>query len=241
MGARSSVLYRNALPVTFARHGALKLRTPLSFGFARHCEAVPLGLSEIAVAAQWYPIAFSAAEPHQPLAILGLVAGQNAFVDAAGHWREGAYVPAVIRRYPFGLGAFDEDEVLCVETVAEVLDAGEGGTPLFEGMKPSAATRTALRLCQAIKADEAAAHAFVAQLKAFDLLDGRTAMVELPSGEKASLSGFLTIDEGRFRRLEDEAFLTLRRRGWLTPIFAQIQSTLNWGRLADHLGGRAAA
>ncbi|OYW90087.1 MAG: hypothetical protein B7Z13_15485, partial [Caulobacterales bacterium 32-67-6] len=70
---------------------------------------------------------------------------------------------------------------------------------------------------------------------------GRTAIIALPDGSKMSLSGFLTVDEARLRALSDDSFLELRRRGWLSAIFSQIQSTLNWGRLADRAGAFAAA
>ena len=51
------------------------------------------------------------------------------------------------------------------------------------------------------------------------------------------------MEETRFRALNDEAFLELRRKGWLSAIYAQIQSTLNWTRLADlaEAAGAAAA
>ena len=71
----------------------------------------------------------------------------------------------------------------------------------------------------------------------------RTATANLASGARLSLSGFLTVEETRFRALNDEAFLELRRKGWLSAIYAQIQSTLNWTRLADlaEAAGAAAA
>lgn len=235
------MIYRNAQPLDVARHGLLRLRTPLSFQFAKALQAVPVGLSEIPLAAQWYPIAFTSEDPCRPIAVLGLGRHENLFVDDDGRWKDGAYVPALIRRFPFGLAELEGRDVLCVETTSEVLSEGVLGAPLFEGDALSQTAQSALRLCQAIAADERQTETFVGKLQALDLLDHRTATVELNSGERVSLSGFLTIDESRFRRLSDEVFLDLRRRGWLAPIYAQIQSTLNWGRLADHVQARRAA
>lgn len=234
------MLYRNALPLTFARHGALKLRAPLDYGFARTLQAVPVGLSEISLAAQWYPIAFSEGEGCRPLALLGFRPGENLFVDENGAWREGAYVPALIRRFPFLLANVEGQDVLFIETAPEILGEGEDGAPLYEGTEPSRLVRSALRLCRGVAADEAGTTDFVAALKGLDLLDTRTATAELAGGRRVSVSGFLTIDEGRFRALDDATFLDLRRRGWLALIYAQIHSTLNWSRLADQVGARAA-
>lgn len=234
------LFYQNVSPITFARHGAMRLRTPLDFRFASAANAVPLTLSEIPLAAQWYPIAFTPEAKPRPLAILGLRDGENLFVDSKGCWREGAYVPSYVRRYPFLLAQDGEMIALCIEDQPEVLSE-TFGTPLFEDEAPSAILDSAMAFCRSAQAAERATVPFIERLLELDLLESRTAVVDVPDGAKVSLSGFLTIDESRFRALSDEVFLDLRRRGWLAAIYAQIQATLNWGRLADRLGNRQAA
>jgi len=234
------LFYDNPVTISLERHGALQLRAPLDFGFARNTNAVPLTLAEIPLAAQWYPIAFSAGEAARPLAILGLREGENLFVDHAGAWREGAYVPIYVRRYPFILRQEDDLVTLCIEETGDVL-IESGGAPLFVQDQPADLLASAMQFCRSAQAAERATIPFVEELKALELLDGRTAMIAVPGGAQMSLSGFLTIDEARLRALSDERFLELRRRGWLSAIFSQIQSTLNWARLADRIGAVAAA
>ncbi|MDO8408718.1 MAG: SapC family protein [Phenylobacterium sp.] len=234
------LFYENIAPITFAQHGTMRLRTPLDYGFAGGANAVPLTLSEIPLAAPWYPIAFSREPRPRPLAILGLREGENLFVDSKGRWREGAYVPIYVRRFPFVLGQEGELITLCIENRPEVLSE-TAGKPLFDGDRPSALLESAMTFCRSAQAAERATIPFVEQLLELDLLESRTAVVEVPEGAKVSLSGFLTIDESRFRGLSDEVFLDLRRRGWLAAIYAQMQAALNWGRLADRLGDRQAA
>ena len=52
----------------------------------------------------------------RPVALLGLNAGQNLFVDAAGKW-QASYVPAIIRRYPFALTprGTDGQYIVCLD------------------------------------------------------------------------------------------------------------------------------
>ena len=234
------LFYDNPVMISLERHGALQLRAPLDFSFARSTNAVPLTLAEMPLAAQWYPIAFAAGEASRPVAILGLREGENLFVGSDGAWREGAYVPIYVRRYPFILRQEDDLVALCIEEAGDVL-ISTGGAPLFAGGQPAELLQSAMQFCRSAQAAERATIPFVEGLKALDLLDGRTAMIAMPDGAKMSLSGFLTIDEARLRALSDESFLDLRRRGWLSAIFSQIQSTLNWGRLADRVGSVAAA
>lgn len=230
------LFYENPVTISVQRHGDLHLRTPLDFTFARQTNAVPLTVTEVPLAAQWYPVAFTAGDPARPVAILGLREDQNLFVDEDGGWREGAYVPIYVRRYPFILTQQEDFVTLCIEDREEVL-VPDGGRPLFEEGQPTSLLESAMQFCRSAQAAERATRPFVETLTNLDLLDSRTAMIEMPSGDRVSLSGFLTIDEARLRALDDEVFLELRRQGWLSAIFAQIQSTLNWNRLAD----RAAA
>lgn len=59
--------------------------------------------------------------------------------------------------------------------------------------------------------------------------------MQLPSGGALNMAGFATIDETKLRVLPEEAFLLLRRQGWLSAVYAQIHSALNWTRLGDLL------
>ena len=235
------LFYENLVALSAARHGHVRLRTPLDFGFAARSNAVPLNLAEIPLAAQWYPIAFTSADTPCPMAVLGLREGENLFVNEAGAWLEGAYVPTYVRRFPFLLAEQRAGEVLCIEERPDVVSAVDG-QPLFgEDDQPSELVRAALRLCRSAKAADAATIPFVQALAELDLLDARTATVKLSDGSRLAVSGFLTIEETRFRALRDEDFLDLRRRGWLAAIYAQLQSTLNWARLADLAQASAAA
>ena len=66
--------------------------------------AAAIGLVEFSRAALDYPLAFvRRGERYDAVAVLGLRAGENLFVDASGHWRPGAYVPAGIRLHPLCL------------------------------------------------------------------------------------------------------------------------------------------
>lgn len=237
------IFYDNPVPLHPARHGDLRLRAPLDYRFAAKANAVPLNLAEIPLAGQWYPIAFTVGEAPRPVAILGFREGENLFVDRSGAWLEGAYVPTYVRRFPFILSRDGDAELLCIEERSEILSPTEG-QPLFSpDGQPTELLRAALRFCRSAQSAEAATEPFGKALRELDLLDTRTATAKLASGARLSLSGFLIVEETRFRALSDDAFLELRRKGWLSAVYAQIQSTLNWTRLADlaQAAGAAAA
>jgi len=217
-------------------HGELGLTLLPGYGFASRTNAIPLAMSEFVMAAQSYPIAFTDEARTRPVAVVGLRADENLFVDAQGHWLEGAYIPAYVRRYPFLLSEYGAGEgvELCVE--ARVLS--QSGLPIFRGDEPTDLALQALRFCQSVHAAEAATTPFLSALAACGLFEPRTVSVQMQDGREVRLAGFQALDEARFSGLADDAFLVLRRQGWLEPVYAQIQSNLNWSRLGQMLSAR---
>ncbi len=230
------LFYENPVALHPQAHGQAGLLDHLNYGFAARTNAVPLTMSEFPMAALNYPIAFTIEGGVRPVAVLGLRDDENLFVDRAGDWTQGAYIPAYVRRYPFILSEYGEGEgvQLCIDDTPKVL-VREGGQRLFQGEEPTPMLEKAFNFCRSVHAADLATSPFVEALIACGVLEARSAEVEMPDGGKINMAGFASIDEAKFRSLPDEVFLTLRRQGWITAIYAQLQSTLNWGRLGDLL------
>lgn len=230
------LFYQNPVALDPAAHGAAGLSEALDYGFARKTNAIPISLSEIPVASLSYPIAFTTEGGVRPVAVVGLKEDENLFVDERGAWRPHVYVPAYVRRYPFILAQYGEGDgvQLCIENDPEVL-LPQGGQPLFFDGEPSRLVRSAFDLCKSLHAADLATSPFVEALVACGVLEGRVATIQFPTGGELKMAGFATIDETKLRALPDEAFLLLRRQGWLSAIYAQIHSTLNWAKLGEML------
>ncbi|WP_340646641.1 SapC family protein [Phenylobacterium sp.] len=232
------LFYQNPVALHPTAHGATGLAEALDYGFARKTNAIPVSLSEIPIAALSYPIAFTTEGGARPVAVVGLREDENLFVDANGAWLEGAYVPAYVRRYPFILAEYGEGDdlgvQLCIEDHPEILVQG-AGQPLFADGEPSRLVKSAFDFCKSLRAADLATAPFVEALVACGLLEGRAATIQLPTGGDLKMAGFATIDEARLRALPDEVFLLLRRQGWMSAVYAQMHSTLNWARLGDLL------
>ena len=221
-------------------HGRLSISAQAGYRHAAGTNAVPLVAQELPVACRHFPIVFSegGSSPH-PMAVLGLQAGRNAFVDDEGHWRDGAYIPAYVRRYPF---IFLENEArseltLCIDEAAPQLVEGRAN-PLFdEAGKPTALTQGALTFCRDYQAQHLATLAFGAALEAADLLVENRADVTLPSGQRMSLSGFRVIDEARFEQLPETELRRWREQGWVKLVYAHFISIGGWSDLLDRERG----
>lgn len=232
------LFYQNPVALHPTAHGAAGLAEALDYGFARKTNAIPVSLAEIPIAALSYPIAFTTEGGARPVAVVGLRQDENLFVDAKGAWLDGAYVPAYVRRYPFILAEYGEGEErgvqLCIEDHPEILVHG-AGQPLFADGEPSRIVKSAFDFCKSLRAADLATAPFVEALVACGMLEGRAATIQLPTGGDLKMAGFATIDEAKLRALPDEVFLLLRRQGWMSAIYAQMLSALNWARLGDLL------
>jgi hypothetical protein len=217
------LFYRDPQPLNGALHGDWRLADG-DAAFAAETPFVPVVIGELAAAARACPVVFAGGDA-QPVAVLGLER-RNLFV-AEGRWAEGVYVPAYVRRYPFGfIRTVNPDGfALAIDAGSErVLRDGEGGTPLFEDGQPSALTRQALEFCDAFQADAAATRAFAEALTASGLLIDRRADATLPDGRTLGLDGFQIIDAEKFTALPDETVLDWHRKGWLALVHFHLAS-----------------
>jgi hypothetical protein len=234
--------YHRIVGVDPTLHADLRLdRTP-NFGFAAGADYVPLGLVELDAAAQHYPILFTKGADPAPIALLGLRNGQNLFVMPDGRWRDGSYVPAYCRAFPFifvGTGT-DETTYVAMEADAACLrrDAGE---PLFADGKPTPSLSQAIAFCDNYRNNVIAAEAFGRALAAHGLLEDETATVNFTGGGSLRVAGFQVVRPERLENVADATFLDWRRRGWIPSLYAHLFSLGRWAQLIDFAAARGEA
>lgn len=231
------LFYKTPRVLAPGAHRGHSLAKVPTYRFAADSNAVPVVAEEMALVARQFPIVFSIEERPHPLAVLGVRAGQNLFVDAEGRWREGAYVPAYVRRYPF---IFLENETgteltLCVDESAETVLANRDNPFFDEKDEPTPLTRSALAFCRDYQAQHRIASEFGSAVAAAGLLVDHRADITLNDGQKLSVSGFQVIDERKFESLPDETLLAWRKKGWLPLVYSHFFSIGSWSGLIDRV------
>ena len=176
-GITGNVLfYTQPEPLSPETHGKLGVkRMDGPFAFAKQGHAIPLTVGEFPLAAVNGPIIFVGDEK-LPIAVMGLNAGENMFVQPNGLFEPGVYIPAYIRRYPF---VFANDEagqqmVLCVDRKAEFIVEG-GDMPFFIGNEPSEYTKGCIEFCNNFEMERQRTMGFVQLLKDLDLFETKVA------------------------------------------------------------------
>lgn len=226
------LFYQNPQLLHGELHASWRLRSG-DAAFTADTPYVPIVASEIAAAARSYPIVF-AANDAQPVAILGLER-RNLFVSD-GRWTDDAYVPAYVRRYPFGFIATVNPDgfALAIDAGADrVVRSGDEGMALFEDGKPAEITRQALAFCDAFEGDAIATRAFGDALKEQGLLVDRRADATLPDGRRLGLDGFQIVDTEKFNKLADDVMLDWHKKGWLALVHFHLASLERFQSLLD--------
>ncbi|MDB5360729.1 MAG: hypothetical protein JWO51_2026 [Rhodospirillales bacterium] len=234
------LFFKEVAALDAGTHSALKLDRSKGFAYAAVANALPLGLSEIALAAQYYPIVITGGPNPMAVAILGYRAEENLFVDAKGVWQGDTYIPAYVRAFPFILieppGA--DTIYLGIETNAPLL--GKKGDALFADGKPTELVTEAMRFAMAYREDLKRAAEFAKALDGFALLQANEARLNFKSGGIARLDGFRVVDPVKLEGLDDATFLDWRKRGWLNSLYAIMQSSTRWGQIVNLANGRRA-
>ncbi len=224
------LFYSSIEPLSAQLHQKLKIRPEAEYAYAAKANTVPLTVPEFTMAARHYPILLLGDEL-VPTAALGLQSEQNLFVDAAGKWDAGAYVPAYIRRHPFILLGGDDDRLTLGIDVAAASTAENARALFHDDGKETDVVTQALDLCNQFHGAFLFTRDLSAALKKSDIVVDCTLEIEPTPGERAALGSFKRVDEEKFKAVPDDVILEWRKAGFLHAIHFLLQSMNNWDML----------
>jgi SapC len=234
------LFYRRIRMLDRTRDQAMRLLPSTDCSFAAATNAIPLVADEFFLAEQNYPIVFAGNDALYPVAVVGLRATDNLFVDADGTWRADSYVPLYIRRHPFILIDGNDGRLhLGIDDAAPRWSV-ETGQPLFEVAEPTRLTSDAFDFCTRFYRQHAVASAFAAALREHGVLAEYRFNVTA-AGLAHSVTGCHVVSEEKLAAVPDDVFLGWRRAGWLPLITAHLLSLRNWQALGRIAAERPAA
>jgi len=225
--------YRKPVVLRFEEHKDKALAPQTHYRFAASSNAVPISVGEFMPAIRNYPIVFAEGSL-APVAILGLKQAENLFIEPNGVWREGAYVPAYLRRYPFILtqaGGTNNRALTIDESSDRFVDVAESdsqGRLFTEDGTATPMAKDILKFCEAYHQQHLASEAFVAAIQEADLLVAKNADMTFRDKSTYQLRGFKIIDPERFRALPPALVADWHGKGWLNAIALHLASQQNW-------------
>ncbi|MGZ3278693.1 MAG: SapC family protein [Caulobacteraceae bacterium] len=214
--------------------GIKNLENPYAFTARTHL--VPLTVTEFGPAALCYPIIFIGAEK-TPVAVMGVNADENLYVDERGAYAQDAYLPAYVRRYPFVLAndAAAQRMVVCIDTKAPMI-SNAPDAPFFENGEPSAFTKGAIDFCNNFEQEAQRTLSFVNLLKELDLFEEKTATYTPPGADgqpttPQTIAVYQGVSEAKLNALPADKLKELSTNGALSQVYAHLISLFGWDRL----------
>jgi len=190
--------------------------------------AIGVVVQEFALAGNQYPIAFVKDEQSQtffPIAIMGLEQNKNLFVSKDNKW-EGRYMPARYTHKPLSVIPNPQKEnmyAIAIDVDYPTVQNDEGEALFNEDGSESKYLEERKQALMSYVENEHVTKAFTELLTEHDLLIPQSINVKV-KGKEYNLNGLNIIDEKKLNELSDEAFLNIRKRGFLAPIYAHLGS-----------------
>jgi hypothetical protein len=223
----TAFFYQKPVVLDRDQHKGLRLKTA-DARFAAKNQAVPLVVSEFPEASLEYPIAFAKGQNGQwlALALTGLQAGANAFVDAKGLWHA-RYVPASVRRYPFILAEGQDKELNLAADLAAPQLGTEGQALFDEQGEPTELAKGVMQMLADFQNQAKATTNWIKQLEDASLLVQQNLQVRLGDGRSAVVDGVWIVDEAKLHQLSADKVLAWFKSGELAALHAQMLSLRN--------------
>jgi hypothetical protein len=226
--AQFPLFYKNLIPLTSDLHADHGVVQRDSVDFARATHAIPVTVDEFVMAQRHYPIVFSDGADGVPLALVGLKEGENLFVSPDGKWKEGAYVPAYVRRYPFMLARLTPDAQMLSLVFDDTAGAVTAEAPdkVFDADKqPSETTNNILQFCEQFEQAIARTKSFMEELGKLQLLMDGQAQIQVPGMEQpATFAGFKMVDEKKLQNIRGDQARKMVQNGMLGLVYAHLFS-----------------
>jgi hypothetical protein len=233
-------LHRQPTALENDRHRALKLKVPITdWSIAQDLNAIFVAAVEFGDVCKEFPIVFvrvgkepDGSDQIAPLAVLGLKQNQNLFLTG-GRWRA-AYMPAVLRFYPFCIGRIDDQQyAICVDMAFDGANEAEGQALFQADGQPAALLEDMKKTLGTLDAEIQRTRAVGSRLNQLGLLTEMRFDATLPDGSQHTVDGFLTVDEKKVQDLPDNLVLELHRNGLLALVQMHWVSMGNMRRLVD--------
>jgi hypothetical protein len=241
------LFYERPVPLNRTTHKDLRIKALQNLKFSLNVHSVPLTSTEFPAAARDIPILFAGADIANagPMALLGLRASENLFVDIDGQWAAGVYIPAFVRRYPFVLAekpadAQGDDFTVFLDEAYEGFNDNEGERLFKEDGTESEMLSNAVRFLGEFQQHVTRTKQFMDDLRNYDLLEGRNIRLER-NGNVLNLNGLFVVSEEKLRKLDAETVHRFVSDGTMAWIYAHLLSLSNIDRVGQRLALREEA
>ena len=222
-------MYNNIELITKDSHKDAGVANVEGFAHAKELTSSMITMSEFYQACKNYPIVFANNEEEGwfAVALLGLEK-ENKFLDEKGVWKEGCYIPAYVRRYPF-IYIKNEDDLLLGFDGDHKVKKEEAGDRHFYDDKEETTPFVAnvLTFMNQVQNLTKVTTEFIETLVEMEVLEESAITGKNASGKEISVNGFWILKEEKLEKLTKKNKAKLCEKNYMQPITAHLISLSN--------------
>lgn len=239
--AKQLLIYEKAQPVSKVKHRDWSVKTGDDFEFAKEINSVPITAIEFPNVSVEYAIVFTGKEDSLiPVAVMGVRGNENLYLTSENKI-SAKYIPAFLRRYPFIFSSVDNGAnlTLCIDESFKGCNREYIGERLFDANgEQTVYLKNVLGFLKEYQIRFTRTKAFCKKLLEFDLLEPMNAQIISAQGKKIVLTGFLTVNRNKLKKLSGEQVQSLVKTDELELIYIHLQSLRNMGIFAEKIEGK---
>lgn len=222
-------MYNNIELITNDSHKDAGVANVEGFAHAKELSTSMITMSEFYQACKNYPIVFANNEEEGwfAVALLGLEK-ENKFLDEKGVWKEGCYIPAYVRRYPF-IYIKNEDDLLLGFDADHKVNKEEAGDRHFYDDKEETTPFVAnvLTFMNQVQNLSKVTTEFIETLVEMEVLEESAITGKNSEGKDISVNGFWILKEEKLEKLTKKNKAKLCEKNYMQPITAHLISLSN--------------
>lgn len=223
-------LYKKVEVLNSEAHGSLKVNPIKGFEYAKELTNCAITISEFIKAKSSLPIVFVKNDSgYSAIVMLGL-SEKNSFVDTKNNWKEGAYVPAFVRRYPFVFANIEDKLALGIDTDCKAVNKKSGQALFNKDNSASEYAQSVMKFMESYQKDYAMTSDIIAQLDSLGVLEDAQLNINNKDNNKI-LKGFKRVNREKLNALDDKSLSNMLRNGVYDIILAHLESLENFNSL----------
>lgn len=220
------------------KHKNTRVKSDDAYILTRDQHLLPLQVHEFTAAALSYPIVFikeAESNTFRSVAMMGLEPGENLFYTST-EWN--SYIPLAARTTPFALIPKQNETdhfTVCIDMGSPLVNELNGEKLFDEAGAESDYLIKKKNLMSTLVNHIPITASFINYLMQRELLSSISLTINIDNDARGSysLNGIYAVDSQKFNELNDSAFIELRKRGYLPPIYAHLLSLGSISTLAQ--------
>lgn len=225
---RKSNMYNNLVVLDKEKHKDLKISPMTNLNFAKELTGTPLLINETGLVGKDFPVVFTSGESSSLVALTSL-SGSNLAVNSEGKYIV-SYIPAFLRKYPFALGANQDNtaqQLILIDEDSELFSQTKGKQLFGKDNEPSEVLNNAINFLQNYEVERLKTDAIVQVIVQSGILEDREITVGEGEAKKVLVNGFRIINQEKLHALSDAVLADWVRRGIIGFIDLHLKSLEN--------------